>query len=125
MPSLELKEIKDTAIFQQDGAPCHFTRAVRNYLDEELPGRWIGRGGPFEWAPRSPDLTPLDFSIWGYLKEMVYSAPVSCVSELKQRIVEEVQKISTDTLEKIFENAKARIEACAMAGGGHIEPFEK
>ncbi|GBM88486.1 hypothetical protein AVEN_269361-1 [Araneus ventricosus] len=27
----------------------------------ECPDRWIGRGGPVLWPPRSPDLTPLDF----------------------------------------------------------------
>jgi hypothetical protein len=29
-------------------------------LDVKFPGRWIGRGGPIAWPPRSPDLTPLD-----------------------------------------------------------------
>ena len=24
---------------------------------------WIGRGGTIAWPPRSPDLTPLDFSV--------------------------------------------------------------
>lgn len=47
--------------FQQDGAPPHFSLEVRAYLDELLPERWIGRRGPVEWPPRSPDLTPLDF----------------------------------------------------------------
>ena len=48
-------------IFQQDGAPSHFSSDVRQYLDNHFPNRWIGRGGPIRWAPRSPDLTPLDF----------------------------------------------------------------
>ena len=48
-------------IFQQDGAPPHFAVDVRHFLDKTFPGRWIGRGGPIRWAPRSPDLTPLDF----------------------------------------------------------------
>jgi len=34
--------------------------------------RWIGRGGPIPWPPRSPDLNSLDFFFWGYLKETVY-----------------------------------------------------
>ncbi|GBL73687.1 hypothetical protein AVEN_230681-1 [Araneus ventricosus] len=38
----------------------------------EYPGRWIGRGGPVLWPPRSPDLTSLDFFLWGHLKELVY-----------------------------------------------------
>lgn len=51
--------------FQHDGAPVHFQRNVRRYLDNWLPGRWIGRGGTVSWPPRSPDLTPLDFFFMG------------------------------------------------------------
>ena len=32
-------------IFQQDGAPPHWKLAVRAYLNDNLPGRWIGRAG--------------------------------------------------------------------------------
>ncbi|PSN52652.1 hypothetical protein C0J52_08821 [Blattella germanica] len=58
--------------FQQDGAPAHYHNRVREYLDENLPGRWIGRRGAVEYPPRSPDLTPLDFYLWGTLKDVVY-----------------------------------------------------
>ena len=51
-------------IFQQDGAPAHFSTDVRHYLDNHFPKRWIGSGGPIRWAPRSPDLTPLDFFLF-------------------------------------------------------------
>ena len=47
--------------YQQDGAPAHYHRDVRASLDENLQGHWIGRRGTFEFPPRSPDLTPLDF----------------------------------------------------------------
>ena len=50
---------------QHDGAPAHFALDVREYLDNVFPNRWIGRGGPVQWPPRSPDLTPMDFFIWG------------------------------------------------------------
>ena len=47
-------------LFMQDGLPSHFKLTVRAWLDEIFPNRWIGRRGPVEWVPRSPDLTPLD-----------------------------------------------------------------
>ncbi|GFV88974.1 DUF4817 domain-containing protein [Trichonephila clavipes] len=31
--------------FQQDGAPFHYARHVREHLDRTFPNRWIGRGG--------------------------------------------------------------------------------
>ena len=47
--------------FQQDGAPPHYHRDVRAYLDAVFPDTWIGRRGPIEYPARSPDLTPMDF----------------------------------------------------------------
>ncbi|GBN41973.1 hypothetical protein AVEN_258019-1 [Araneus ventricosus] len=56
--------------FLHDGAPAHFSIAVRNHLDATHPGRWIRRGGPVAWPPRSPDLNPLDFFFWGHLNNI-------------------------------------------------------
>ncbi len=33
----------ERCIFQQDGAPPHWALATRAFLNDELPGRWIGR----------------------------------------------------------------------------------
>jgi hypothetical protein len=43
--------------FMHDGAPPHFSRIARQYLNDHFPGKWIGRNGPVAWPPRSPDLT--------------------------------------------------------------------
>ncbi|KAJ4430312.1 hypothetical protein ANN_22525 [Periplaneta americana] len=73
--------------FLHDGAPAHFSRTARRYLDRRFPDRWIGRGGPIAWPPRSPDLKPLDFYLWGHLKSLVYSSPVPDLESLRNRIV--------------------------------------
>jgi hypothetical protein len=36
-------------------------RAVRDVLSNAYHDRWVGRGGPTAWPPRSTDLNPLDF----------------------------------------------------------------
>ena len=46
-----------------DGAPAHFERNVRQWMDRHFNNRWIGRGGPIAWPARSPDLTPCDFFV--------------------------------------------------------------
>jgi hypothetical protein len=56
---------------QIDDAPAHHAAPVRNWLNEHFEERWIGRV-PFRWPPRSPDLTPLDFFLWGHIKARVY-----------------------------------------------------
>jgi hypothetical protein len=33
---------------------------------------WDDRDGPMPWPPRSPDITPLDFFLWGYVKSNVF-----------------------------------------------------
>ena len=58
-------QVRQRLWFQHDGAPAHFALDVREYLNNVFPNRWIGRGGPVHWPPHSPDLTPMDFFIWG------------------------------------------------------------
>jgi hypothetical protein len=53
--------IKEHDWFLHDGAPAHFSRNVREILDNQYPQPWIGRAGPHHWPARSPDLNPLDF----------------------------------------------------------------
>lgn len=81
-----LHEVGHPLLFQQDGAPPHWTIPVRNWLDFWFPQRWIGRSGPIAWPARSPDLTPLDYFLWGYLKHKVYKHTISDVENLMARI---------------------------------------
>jgi len=100
----EVRKMKKmrSIVFQQDGAPPHFTTDVRRFLDRIFPGRWIGRGGPIRWAPRSPDLTPLDFFLWDYLKSIVYQPPCQDLAELKNRIHHEIESVSLKKLYEMF-----------------------
>jgi hypothetical protein len=54
--------------FQHDGAPPHYTRLVTQHLNDIYPNRWIGRGSTINRPPQSPDLTPLDFCLLGWMK---------------------------------------------------------
>jgi len=71
--------------FQLDGAPAHFARSVRQFLNTHYP-QWIGRGGRIAWPQRSPDLTPLDFYLWGYMKQKVYAVVIESREQLLDRI---------------------------------------
>ena len=107
--------------FQQDGAPPHFAVSVRNYLNQTFPGRWIGRRGPVEWPPRSPDLSPLDFFLWGHLKSVVYQNRPRTLNDLMDAITTECQRISTATLNKVKDSFIKRIDECIKA---EAEQFE-
>ncbi|GFY03708.1 DUF4817 domain-containing protein [Trichonephila clavipes] len=59
--------------FQQDGATCHTVRATIDVLKDTFGDRLISRFGPVNWPPRSCDLTPLDYFLWGYVKSLFYA----------------------------------------------------
>jgi hypothetical protein len=90
----------DGLIFQQDGAPPHFGAIVRTALDEQFPGRCIGRGGLINWPSRSPDLTPMDF-FWGYIKDIVYSERVESLPDLRRRITPAIAAVPVDVLSRV------------------------
>jgi hypothetical protein len=109
--------------FQCDGAPCHYSRIVRNHLDEHFPNKWIGRGGPITWPPRSPDLNPIDFFVWGHYKELVYYKDYSTVEELRTKLGESQRTIREN--QQAFRNLKMsflrRCRLCIEANGRHFE----
>ncbi|KAJ8943430.1 hypothetical protein NQ318_020681 [Aromia moschata] len=78
--------------FQQDGCPAHHAVTVRNWLNSEFNEHWIGRDGPILWPPRSPDLTILDFYLWGRLKQIVYREPLENYEEQLKTIIQNAVK---------------------------------
>jgi hypothetical protein len=90
--------IHHSIFFQQDGAPPHFALHVREYLNNVFRNRWIGRRGPIEWAARSPDLSPLDFFLWGgHVKNNVYKERPRNLDDLKVRITAEMRTCRNTT----------------------------
>jgi hypothetical protein len=75
----------------RDGAPVHSSGAVRDVLSKIYHNRWIGRGCPTGWTPRSPDLNPLEFYLLGQLRALVYAAPVDNKEALHNGIVDACQ----------------------------------
>ena len=72
--------------FMRDGAPLHFSRVARQFLNQHFANKWIGRGGSIAWPARSPDLNPLDFHLWGHLKSIVYATSIENAEMLRDRI---------------------------------------
>lgn len=71
------------------GSPPHFSLNVRNRLNQQYPNKWIGK--PVNWPPRSPDLNPLDYFLWGYLKPVVYKADETNNLIHYNKVVQQVQ----------------------------------
>lgn len=116
-------ELRRTMVIQNDGAPCHYATQVRNYLNETYPNRWIGRNGPIRWPPRSPDLNPIDFFIWGYYKEITYARECSSEQELRSKIDEagHVIKSNRDAFRQLKEFFLRRCRLCISVEGRNFE----
>jgi len=94
-------------------------------MDENFPRRWVGRGGPTAWPPRSPDLTPLDFFARGFIKDVVYSRKVRDLADLRQRIIEAVELITHHTLINTWQELEYRLDICRATTGAHIEVYRR
>lgn len=122
IPALqENGQLPQNVWFQQDGAPPHYDRRVRVFLDANFPNRWIGRRGFIEWPARSPDLNPLDFFLWGYLKSRVYVRLPTCLQELRQKLIDECELIREEVLEKVTKEFVNRLAYCQEVNGEHFE----
>lgn len=108
-------------ILQQDGAPPHYGRQVRSWLDEKFANAWIGRRGWIEWPPRSPDLSPLDFFLWGVIKNTVYSVKPRTLEDMRQRIQEAITAIDLELVIKVCQSVPSRLHACIELDGRQTE----
>lgn len=106
---------------QLDGAPPHFAAPVRQWLNDNFTGRWIGRLGPISWPPRSPDLNPLDFFLWGHLKNIVYHTPVESIQDLEARIMRAVNTVTPEMLNNVKRSMVRRARLCIQQGGQTFE----
>ena len=83
--------------------------------------RIISLGRDHEWPPRSPDLTPLDFFVCGYLKSKVFLTQPANLADLHQRITMEADQIPQDMIIRAMHDMRRRAEICIRNNGGHIE----
>lgn len=110
--------------YQLDGAPSHCSRPVSNELDQMFDDRWIRRLGPWIWPARSPDLTPMDFYLWGRIKSEVYRTPVTNREELLDRVQRAFEGLDPNEIRSATTHAvNNRILKCLEVNGEHIEQY--
>jgi len=73
------------------------------------------------WPPNSPDLNPVDYTVWSVLQKRVYRTKISDVDELKRRIISEWAASSQTVIDSAVKEWRQRLRACVHAGGGHFE----
>ncbi|GFW17160.1 uncharacterized protein TNCV_2762831 [Trichonephila clavipes] len=103
--------------FQQDGATCHTARATIDLLKDTFGDRLISRFGPVNWPPRSCDLTPLDYFLWGYVKSLVYADKPQTLDHLEDNIRRVISDIRPQMSEKVIENWTSRLDYIRASRG--------
>lgn len=111
-------------IWQQDGAPAHNVMPVTNFLNNRY-NFWIGRSGTLRWPANSPDLSPLDIFLWGFLKNRVYYERPQNIQVLTERIQNEIFLLNRDHPDFISRSINSKLRRnifnCINNQGGYIE----
>lgn len=107
--------------FQQDGATAHTSLRAREWLTNQFGNKIISHHMEFPWPARSPDLSPLDYFLWGYVKENVFKRQPADIEILKEIVQGVVSSIDQDVLRAVMANFEKRINLCIEQQGGHFE----
>ncbi|GFW51790.1 hypothetical protein TNCV_1187221 [Trichonephila clavipes] len=92
---------------------CHTAR----FIERPVWCRLISRFGPVNWPPRSCDLTPLDYFLWGYVKSLVYADKPQTLDHLEDNIRCVNADIRPQMLEKVIENWTSRLDYIRASRG--------
>jgi len=104
-------------IFQQDSAPAHKARVIQNWLDQKVP-EYISVA---DWPASSPDLNPLDYSLWTELENRACSKRHTSLEMLKKSIVDAAKNLPMEVVRAAIDDYPTRLRACYKAKGGHFE----
>ena len=107
--------------FQQDGATPHTSNDSLHWLRERFQKRIVSRKSAIQWPPHSPDLSPPDFFLWGYLKDRIYVNNPKTLPQLKKNITDVIKGIQKPVLKSVMQNFALRLKNVVDRKGAHIE----
>lgn len=126
LPKLEAINT-EKMLFQQDDASWHTQSKTIDILREKFSGRVISRNGDINFPPRSCDLSPVDYFLWGYLKDEVYkrrSTRPGTIEQLKTKIREAIASITPEMCQKACKDWSGRIGIVKSSRGGLLADTE-
>ena len=112
-------------VWIQDNTPSHGSKSTVEWLSRN----WVANGAEIlRWPPCSPDLHPLDFSIWSILESKLPIYPNTAAGRalLQSTVNARAMALDPVMVHKVCnEEFLRRIRACIRAGGGHFEHLLK
>ncbi len=110
-----LHKDKCDAIFQQDNARLHVAKYTISF-SAEFFGKRISK-----WLPHGSDLSPLNFFLWSYLKNIGYRDAPQSIAELKNKTEDAIREIDATTCWTVFANLLKSTSSCLANKGGHFK----
>lgn len=108
---------KDKWTFQQDSAPAHSAKISQNWCKTNLPD-FIPSS---KWPPSSPDLNPLDYSIWGILEARVNAKSYTSIEALKATLLREWENLSMKNVRDAIDSWPRRLNFVIKKKGKRFE----
>ncbi len=116
-PWIDATYAPGTWVFQQDGAPAHTSKKTQDYLRQEGWCFWAKE----EWPPHSPDLAPLDYSIWDRISGIACKDSAPSIQALKRRVNAAWRNLDASYVRRVCRSFRRRLELVIGAEGGRIE----
>ena len=74
-------------------------------------------------AAAFPNIAPLDFFLWGYVKDIIYQTKVRDINDLQHRIIEAIDTVTVDMLARTWPEIEYRLDIVCATDGAHIEVY--
>ena len=99
---------------------CHTAEATLDVLRPVFEDRIISRRTDVVWPPRSCDLTPLGYYLWGGVKDKRYADKPETINALKDNICEAIGEIQLHTIDNVLKNWTDCVGYCMASRGSHL-----
>lgn len=98
------------SVFMQDGAPCHTSYPVKEWLDN-CAIEYIR-----DWPANSPDLNPIE-NLWSIVKKELREKDTSTVLKLRSAITSVWENLSEEVIHKLVDSVPQRLQECIKKKG--------
>ena len=106
--------------FQQDNATCYSAEATLIVLRPVFEDRIISRRADVLWPPRSCNLTPLDYYLWGAVEDKCYAYKPEIIDAVMENIREAIGGIQLHIIDNVLKNWTYRVGYCMTSRGSHL-----